>query len=120
MVAAANRGPASGGTERNQVDKSITTRKVELTFASSFSRPVDAIYQGETVKISHVGDAEGMSPVYLVVDSQGQSAWVPQAQVTIIDKNFLPLGQETIDLIAGQQGRGQSAGLASSPAGSTR
>lgn len=70
--------------------------KVKLNFASPFQKPLHAIYEDEVVKVSHVGDAEGMSAVVFVIDSQGQSAWVPQAQVTIVDPDYLPTSPEAL------------------------
>lgn len=76
--------------------------KVKLTFASPFPKPAHALYQGETVRVTHLGDAEGMSPVYNIVDSQGKSRWVSQSEVQIVDTGFLPIGQETLELISGR------------------
>lgn len=85
------------------MDQTLIKQKVELTFATSFQKPALAVFRnptsGETelVKISHAGDARGMSPVYNVVDAQGQSAWVPQGQVQIIDDEYLPISPEAFE-----------------------
>lgn len=78
------------------------TSKVKLTFAAPFSKPVHGLHDGEPVRITHLGDAEGMSPVYNIVDSQGRSQWVSQSEIQIVDSGFLPMGQETLDLITGR------------------
>lgn len=100
------------------MDKSLTQQKPDLTFASSFSKPVHAAYQGESVRITHVGDAQSMSPVFLIIDSQGQSAWVPQSEVRIIDTDYLPSSQDALNTVTAE-----SKGLRTSsmqPAGSSR
>lgn len=95
------------------MDKTLAARKPRLTFAAPFSKPVNGVHDGELVKITHTGDADGMSPVYNIVDKQGQSAWVSQSDVTITDQDFLPLGQEVAESISSA-----SRGLAA--AGSSR
>lgn len=75
--------------------------KVTLNTSSPFSQPAQGIHRetGEPVTITHVGDAEGMSPVYNVVDSLGQSGWVPQSDIQIIDPNFLPASAQAIQSV---------------------
>jgi hypothetical protein len=66
-------------------------QKVKVTHSSAFSDgPCYGLLEGEPVTITHVGDAEGMSPVYLVIDTNGRSAWVAQDSVVITDQRFLP------------------------------
>lgn len=64
--------------------------KTKVTNSSPFMRPVYGSHGGEPVTITHVGDAEGMSPVFLVVDSAGRTAWVRQSDVTITDPSLIP------------------------------
>lgn len=105
------------------MDRSLMEKKTRLTFASSFRKPALAVFtspSGETelVRVSHVGDAEGSSPVYNIVDDQGQSAWVPQAQVKIIDQDYLPISRSSVDAIT-QNVRGLS-GTATAGSSSSR
>lgn len=66
-------------------------KKVKITAASPFTQgPCYGSLDGEPVTITHVGDAEGLSPVYLVFDSNGRSAWVSQESVVVTDPRFLP------------------------------
>lgn len=68
----------------------------KVTFASPFSKPLQGVYDGEPVRITHVGDAEGQSPVYLVIDQTGRSSWKKQEEVQITDTDFLPTSLESL------------------------
>lgn len=68
--------------DQNQLTQA---QHVKVTSSSPFHRPLEATYQGEAVKVTHVGDAEEMSPVCLVIDSKGQSSWVRQSDVRFTD-----------------------------------
>lgn len=92
------------------MNPSVSQKKVRITFASSFPKAVHAIFEGELCRITHAGDAEGMSPCYNVVDSQGQSAWVPQSQVRIVDQDYLPITQEALGALT-EQARKTSAAI---------
>lgn len=84
------------------MDQSLSQRKVDLNFAAQFPKAVSARYRDEPVRISHLGDVEGMSPVFLVIDSEGSTAWVPQAEVTITDPDYLPTTSSSFSLTSQQ------------------
>lgn len=68
-------------------------QSARITNSSSFHRPLEATYKDEPVKVTHVGDAEGMSPVCLVIDAEGRSAWVRQSDLQFTDQElFTPSG----------------------------
>jgi hypothetical protein len=79
--------------------KSAEDGKKALSIAP-FAKGVHAVRAGQPCAIAAVGDLEGYSPAYLVIDQQGQSQWVRQSEVTITDPDFLPLGKETAQAIA--------------------
>ena len=65
-------------------------QRISVRNASPFSQPLFAqTSTGESVRITHVGDAEGYSPVYLCIDSKGKSGSVKQSEVTILDSSVL-------------------------------
>lgn len=76
----------------------LSGQKIKVNNASRFGKPVHAVLDGsEPVRVTHVGDAEGMSPVYLCIDAQGKSEWRAQSDVRFTDPDFLPIGQESIE-----------------------
>lgn len=66
-----------------------SNESVKVTSSAPFHRPLQAVYTGgpnrEEVKVTHLGDADGMSPVYFVIDSTGRGLWVSQSDVQILD-----------------------------------
>lgn len=93
-----------------------TKQQIKLTFAAPFSMPAQGRYQNEPVRITHLGDAEGFSPVYHVVDGDGRSRWVPQNEVQITDLTLLPAAQETLDRLTSSTSSSQSRSSSSQPA----
>lgn len=91
------------------MDQSLTDRKVEINFAAQFPKAVQAEHQGEPVRISHLADAEGMSPVFLIIDSSGKTAWVPQREVTITDSDYLPSSSQSSGGLSSQLSRSKEA-----------
>lgn len=88
------------------------SEQVRITQSSPFSQPALGFIAetGEPVRITHLGDAAGMSPVYNVVDSSGKSGWVSQSKVRIIDPNFLPTSPDAIEgLLQATESYGQSS-----------
>jgi hypothetical protein len=75
---------------------STSTKSVNVKSIATFPKPVLAVYEGELVRIVHSGDVEGMSPAYQVIDQDGRSGWVSQAQCQIIDFAFLPPSTESL------------------------
>lgn len=73
------------------MDRDITNQagSVKVTALSPFTHPLQGQLQGETVRITHLGDAEGMSPVYFVIDSRGNGAWVETGAVKITDSGLV-------------------------------
>ena len=103
--------------DQSQKSKSSIEDKLELTFASPFyPRPAHAIWRDQTVRVTHLGDAAGMSPVFCIVDSSGRSQWVRQSEVEITDHERLLSEREELDKLSGK--RSTSAGAKSSPSGS--
>lgn len=68
------------------------SKKFHVTTSSPFTQgPIyGTLDGGEDVVITHVGDAEEMSPCYLVIDKSGRSAWVSQELVTVTDPRLTP------------------------------
>ena len=67
---------------------------------ATFLHPIHAAVNGRPVRILATGDQEGKSPVYLIVEEQGQSRWESFQQVRIIDTNVLPLGQDALSQLS--------------------
>jgi len=55
--------------------------------------PLHALLNGQPVRLIATADIEGMSPVYLVINGQGQSTWESFSDVQITDPNALPMIQ---------------------------
>jgi hypothetical protein len=53
--------------------------------------PVHATIDEAPVRISMFGNVKGFSPGFLCTDQTRRMAWVPIADVRIIDPNYLPL-----------------------------
>ena len=68
----------------------------EVRNVATFHHPLYAIRQGQPARILAIGDQEGKSPVYLVVDTQGRSQWQSVNDCQIIDFTALPFGQEML------------------------
>ena len=77
-----------------------TAPKGKALSIAPFAKGVHAIHDGQPVRIAAVGDLEGYSPAYLLIDQQGKSDWVRQAEVTVVDPDFLPLSRESLTSIA--------------------
>lgn len=58
--------------------------------ATAYPKPIDAIYQGQAVRIVATGDIVGMSPALQVVDEQGTLDWVSAEDVRVTQRRFLP------------------------------
>lgn len=80
---------------------SLPQKHVTLNAVSTFARPVSAEYRGEPIRVSAVGDVDGMSSSYLAHDKNGHSGWVPQEQVRITDPDFLPEGSQPLSSSTG-------------------
>jgi hypothetical protein len=69
----------------------------EVRNAATFNHPLYAVRNNnQPCKILAIGDEQGKSPVYLVVDEQGQSAWRSVSEIKIIDINALPFNAEVL------------------------
>lgn len=62
-----------------------------VTHIETFTMPIHGAVDGEPVRILATGNVIGFSPGYLLVDQTGLTAWLPMAEVRVIDPNFLPL-----------------------------
>jgi hypothetical protein len=61
--------------------------------SAAFPKPIDAVYQGQPVRLIASGDIVGMSPALQVVDEQGKIDWVSADDVTVTQRRFLPATQ---------------------------
>lgn len=85
-------------------------RITDVRNVATYPTPILAQYRGRVVRLIATGDAEGHSPVVQAVDDQGELQWLEQADVRVVDMNFLPPSQETLRTInstftLGQAGR---------------
>lgn len=74
----------------------------EVRNVATFAHPLFAVRQNKTVKILALGDQEGKSPVYLMVDDFGRSTWQSVNEFQIIDFTALPVPVETLRNITQQ------------------
>ncbi|PWT91995.1 MAG: hypothetical protein C5B54_04255 [Acidobacteria bacterium] len=58
--------------------------------ATALPKPIDALYQGQPVRIVATGDVVGMSPSVQIVDEDGRLDWVSTEDVQITQRRFLP------------------------------
>lgn len=84
-------------------------KRAKVTFAAAFPKALSATINGEPVRLTHIGDVEGMSPAYNVVDSEGRSSWQPQADVKIVDTDYLPLSAEALTGLGSSSASGSSS-----------
>jgi hypothetical protein len=82
------------------VDTKTQQQKATARSIAPFSKAIHAVHDGEPVRITAVGDLEGYSPAYLIVDQDGQSSWQQQSKVQVVDPDFLPLSREALATIA--------------------
>lgn len=72
-----------------------------LTFGPAFTPAIHATVNGVPVRVLNSANLPGASPVYTCVDANGFSTWVKQADVIIIDGQYLPLHGETTGTLTG-------------------
>lgn len=60
------------------------------TWGNEYTRPIQAIVDGEPVYILQPANVVGMSPVFLCVDTDGTVAFVPVSDVKITDPLIAP------------------------------
>jgi hypothetical protein len=87
-------------TKEILVDQKTNSQNKTARSIAPFASAPHAVYNGQPVRIAAVGDLEGFSPAYLIVDQKGQSSWQRQADVTIVDPDLLPLSPEALQTIA--------------------
>lgn len=81
---------------------------------STFNHPMLAIYTDPTtnrrraVRVNAIGDQEGKSPVYLMVDETGASAWDSLKYFRLIDPIALPPSTEALFKVLTEAAGGNS------------
>ena len=82
-------GPQEIGTIRNAV---------------AYTNPIEALYQGQPVTLLATGDIVGMSPAEKIVDENGKLDWVSSEDITVTQRDVLPLSAQQRDrLFQGQR-----------------
>jgi len=76
--------PSDSPAVRSGADHGVVTDAVPFG-------PVHATIDESPVRISMFGNVRGFSPGFLCTDQTRRAAWVPIADVRIIDPNYLPL-----------------------------
>jgi hypothetical protein len=62
---------------------------MQVSNVATFQQPYPhAQYKGQSVRLLAVGDAEGKSPAFLIVDEHGKTTWESQKDCTITDQNI--------------------------------
>lgn len=86
--------PQSGGFEQLGV----------IRQATSFTRPIEAVYGGQPVVLIATGDIVGMSPAVQIVDENGKLDWVSTDDVTVTQRELLPQSDQTRNRLRSQSG----------------
>jgi hypothetical protein len=71
-----------------------TPEHATVTDVRFLPNPIQAIFQGEPVKLGAFGNVKGFSPGVWAVDRSHEQAWIPLAEVLINDPNYLPVDME--------------------------
>jgi hypothetical protein len=58
--------------------------------ATALPKPIDALYQGQPVRLVATGDIVGMSPAVQIVDEEGRLDWVSTDEIQVTQRRFLP------------------------------
>ena len=58
--------------------------------SSAYTRPIEALFEGQSVTLIATGDIVGMSPAVQIVDENGRLDWVSAEDVTVTQREFLP------------------------------
>ncbi len=63
--------------------------------ATSYTRPIEAQFNGQSVVLVATGDIVGMSPAVQIIDENGKLAWVRTDDVVVTQREFLPQSEQT-------------------------
>ena len=66
----------------------------EVRNVATFHNPFHVIRNGKIAKVHAIGDQEGKSPVYFLIDETGFSSWESVKECRTIDLNALPNNSE--------------------------
>jgi hypothetical protein len=92
-----------GGRQRQQQDSHPEQLGV-IRQATTFTRPIEALYDGRPVVLIATGDIVGMSPAVQFVDENGKLDWVSTDDVVITQREFLPQSEQTRNRLRQQTG----------------
>lgn len=74
-----------------------TIRHANFTDQRLFTTPLMAIWRGKMVSILAIGNQEGHSPAYLLVDSLGQTQIVSLTDVTVFTPTSIEQAQTLLN-----------------------
>lgn len=85
------------GRQSNQQQPQTQTSNAEIGTIRAlvaYPEPFEGLYEGSEVTVLATGDIVGMSPAVQIVDQHGNFDWVSMEDVTVIQKNILPLDEQ--------------------------
>ena len=86
------------GTRQRQVEQTTFPGANQelgtIRNAVAYPTPIEALFQGQPVTLIATGDIVGMSPAEKIVDQDGQLDWVSSDEVTVIQRDVLPLNEQ--------------------------
>ncbi len=72
--------------------------------ATAYARPIEALYNGQSVVLIATGDIVGMSPAVQIVDENGKLDWVSTDDVTVTQRELIPQSEQTRNRLRQQSG----------------
>ncbi len=67
-----------------------------IRHATTFTRPIEGLYQGNPVILIATGDIIGMSPAVQIVERNGHLDWVSSDDVVVTQREFRPQSEQQL------------------------